>query len=159
MLKQGTSDGMPHVMAAPLAIFGLRGERVFPKMTLPILSTGSPERSTDVFMIGAIRSIGANERKIPPKSPIAERTALTTKTFRSTISSFGMFLQPYPQHSQTRFFSLALDVLTHHGEEKEFVVGNRFPAPNDDPLFYLARFHPLGHGSEDQFLGIGLYNF
>ena len=70
-----------------------------------------------------------------------------------------MFLQPYPQHFQTRFFSLALDVLNHHGGEKGFVVENRFPAPNDDPLFNLARLHPLAHGNEDQFLGIGLYNF
>ena len=53
-----------------------------------------------------------------------------------------------------------MPILMHaYGGEKGFVVENRLPAPNDDPLFYLARLHPLGHRNEDQFLGIGLYNF
>jgi hypothetical protein len=81
MLKEGISGGIPHAMAAPLAILGLSGEKVFPKITLPILSIGKPERSTDIFITGTTRLIGANDRKIPPKSPIADRAALTTKTF------------------------------------------------------------------------------
>ena len=53
-----------------------------------------------------------------------------------------------------------MPILMHaYGGKKEFVVENRFPAPNDDPLLCLARLHPLGNGDEDQFLGIGLYNF
>jgi len=52
-----------------------------------------------------------------------------------------------------------MNALTSHREEKEFVAENRFPVLNDNPLFYRARLNPLGHGSEDELLGIGLHNF
>jgi hypothetical protein len=100
MLKEGTSGGIPHVIAAPLAILGLSGERVFPRMTLPILSIGKPERSIDALITGATRLMGANVLKIPPKSPIADRTALTTKTLRFMNTSCKVLRELYTQHIQ-----------------------------------------------------------